>query len=267
MKSFFSGLLAGVVTIVSVIALPAATVEIKSANRYCGSGGFISKEEVINYARKEVEETSINGGLPCYGASATTTNCANIAGAVVIGYYDRLYENLVPGYKTYIQIGSVIKYRDGGNYIINVINSLYDLMDTDKYSAGTTFNGFQKGMASYVSNQEYNYASDYINAESTQQLKNSFDNEKPVVLFLSAYSIAEEFHDTGTAETVTYKSSTVAHVVTACGYKFVKYYNNSNILIATRTYLKISNNTGNNLSYLCLNGKSIIDESISVSIH
>ena len=54
---------------------------------------------------QNTEDYEIKYGLPTYYAEYGTTVCANTAGAIAIGYYDRFNENLIPNYKTYTKFG------------------------------------------------------------------------------------------------------------------------------------------------------------------
>lgn len=236
---------------------------------FCGSGSATEQSETIYYSRKETEEYKIKGEVPGY-ISTTDTGCANLAGAVIIGYYDRLCENLIPNYKTYIQIGSLIKYKEISVEVANVITELKDLMGTDKGVIGTTFTGYQQGMRAYVTNHNYTYSTEDLGKLNLDKYKTAVQSNKPVAIFLSNYSILLSDQDDGTSETIKYSYDTVPHVVVGFGYKIETYFNANNAVIATRTYLKVASGLTqvnlSGISYLCLDGKSKIEYAISTTI-
>lgn len=235
---------------------------------YCGSGGYVEQRETINYYKKETEEYSIKGNLPNYITSYGNTNCANIAGAVIIGYYDRLHENLIPNYKTYTQIGSTIRYKAANTDVQQVISTLYTLMGTNGNQSGTTYNGFQKGMKTYVENHGYIYETEDLGNINFDKYKSAVEAEKPVALFLSAYSMLVSCSTTNSTETIVSTSCSVAHVEVGCGYRVDTYYNASNQVVSTRAYLKVASGLNEfNIAYLCLDNNTTIDKATSININ
>ena len=234
--------------------------------KYCGSEGFAEQSETINYSRKETTSYNIKGNVPDY-IQINNSSCANVAGTVLIGYYDRLCEELIPNYKTYAQIGASIMYRSASLEIKAVMEELYTLMDTDVGAAGTTYDGFHKGMKSYVSNHGYSYSTEDLGGLDFNKYKTAVENNKPVAVFLLNYSYAVSWKDGGTSEVINSHYSTAAHVVVGCGYKVDTYYNANGQVIATRTYLKVASGWfGYGITYLCLDGKSEIYKANSITI-
>ncbi len=60
----------------------------KDDSRFCGYAEFVTKSETIIYSRKETSEYEFRYEIPDYYNMGENTSCANVAGAVVIGYYD-----------------------------------------------------------------------------------------------------------------------------------------------------------------------------------
>lgn len=235
--------------------------------KYCGAGGFVSESETITYSRRETVEFKIKGEVPNYIGQINNANCANIAGTILIGYYDRFCEELIPNFKAYNQLGSVIKYKLESNETEAVMSSLYTLMETNVGGAGTTFNGFHKGMSAFVSGHNYNYVTEDIGNLDFERFKTSVENKKPVALFLNNYSFKTAGQDTGTMETINSNHSTVAHVAIGYGYKVDTYYNSNNQVVTTRTYLKVASGLVEyGLTYLCMDNKSKIDRATSIMI-
>lgn len=238
--------------------------------RYSGVEASASSETTVTYDHKTVEEYFIPGNLPTYFSDQSTTNCANIAGAELIAYYDKTYESLIPNYQVYTRLGSVLKYKKQSTEIENVIHELYTLMGTDANGAGTTFSGFEKGMKQYALNHGgYTYQSEDLRASGKFNLNNfekAVKAEKPVAVFLTKYTLVSSIVEGSKSDTVYSTYNTVAHVVAACGYRVDTYYNQNGSVKETRTYIKVASglpSTG--LAYIEVNS-STIDEVISVVI-
>ena len=236
--------------------------------RFCGYAEFVTKSETINYSRKETTEYKIKSEVPDYYRPAgTNTSCANIAGAVVIGYYDRFCEELIPGFKAYYQIGAGIMYNSGGTYAEQLISTLYTLMGTDVGGAGTTFNGFHAGMQSYVNGQGYTYITEDMGSIDFNKYKTAVEANKPVAIFLSTFSFQINGSDDGTTEIIKYNYCTSGHVVVGYGYVVDTYYDASNKVVATRTYLKVASGLLTyRMAYLCLDGKSNVSRATAITI-
>ena len=235
--------------------------------KYCGGSNFTEQSETINYSRKETTSYNIKGNVPDYYRLTEDSGCAVIAGAELIGYYDRLCEELIPNYKSYKQLGSAIMYRSPSFEIQAVMEELYTLMGTDTSTGGTTYNGFHKGVKSYVNNHGYSYSTQDVGNLDFNKFKSAVENNKPVAIFLDNYSYALTGEDNGSSEVIRSTHSTIAHVVVACGYKVDTYYNSNGQVIATRTYLKVaSGSIEYGITYLCLDGKSGIDRADAITI-
>lgn len=234
---------------------------------YCGSGVTMEQTETIIYSRKETETYNIKSGVPDYYSAISNTGCANVAGAVIIGYYDRFCENLIPNLKTYMQLGSTIKYLAAKPEINSLIEELKGFMDTDQITSGTTFNGYQQGMRTYANKHNYTYSTEDLGKLDFDKFKSAVKRDKPVAIFLSNYSILTGISISGTSEIITNELNTTAHVVVGFGYKIDTYYDWNNRIVAQRTYLNVASGlTKFRINFLCLDGKSKIEYAISTTI-
>lgn len=233
--------------------------------KYCGGSNFIDKSEVLTFARKETtSQYSMKGDVPNYSGHVDAPNCANVAGAELIGYYDRFYEDLVPNYQTYFQMGNMLFYRGVSSQISEVMIALKNYMGTNN---GTTFNGFHRGMKTYVEKHNLSYFTEDLGGLDFGKYKAAVEANKPVALFLSDYSfyLGAESNDYG--ETIMTEYCDVAHVAVGCGYQIDTYYDNLGNKIFTRTYLKIASGfITRGITYLCLDGQSTIDRATATII-
>lgn len=239
--------------------------KIVEPTRYCGGSSFEEKYENLSFARKETtSKYTMKGDVPNYNGHVDAPNCANVAGAELIGYYDRFYEDLVPNCKTYIQMGNSVIYRAANAAIVEVMTSLRDYMGTDN---GTTFNGFHRGMRTYVEKHNLSYSTEDLGHLNFDEYKTAVESNKPVALFLSDYSFYLGAVSNASGEMIKTEHSNVAHVVVGCGYQVDTYYDSLGNVIFTRSYLKIASGFATRgLTYLCLDGQSTIDRATAVII-
>ena len=90
--------------------------DVPSEQRYAGKilpgvMAVSSDNETVSYTRREVTATGAEKGAPDYHNMENLPNCCGpIAGAIVVGYYDRFFEELVPNYSTCYSTGRIKKW-------------------------------------------------------------------------------------------------------------------------------------------------------------
>lgn len=242
----------------------------KGFNYFGGTqASFTNTDLVIEYATKTTEQYSIQYDLPNLIGS-TNTSCANTAGAVIITYYDRFCENLLPDYVPYIIFGTRLIYRDSSAEVIQLTRTLSEMMLIGEPHVGTTFNEFQYGMQTFAQNQGYTYSSTNVFSNGSfnfNNYKNSVENNKPVAIFLTNFTMHNGILEEEGKDTIGRGYCPVSHVEVGCGYKIDTYYDANGGVIATRTYLKVASGLIDyGIGYLSLNGESAISKAISTQI-
>lgn len=235
---------------------------------YQGSGSYIEKIDKIDYANREDNNYSIQSNVPDYMGVEGGNSCANIAGGIVIGYYDRFCENLIPNYQTYELFYGYVLYKGMSGEAGEVIKSLNGLMGTT--SGGTTFSGFQAGMNSYVKSHGYTYGSTSLMTNGVfdfGKYEQAVKNNKPVALFYNYYAISSVVtQETGYDEIYNYSNS-ASHVAVGFGYKQHTYYDINGKIITTRTYLKVASGFATyGICYFNINNYSKIDNAVAITI-
>ncbi len=237
--------------------------------RNTGASSYEHIEE-ISFDHKETISYSMKGEVPNYVGTLGANNCAVTSGTILIGFYDRYHEDLIPNFKSYYQFGQGIIYKGTAFEIEDVMHELYDRMGTDVGQGGTTYSGFQSGMASFCADRGFTYQSSSVLSYGSlnfEAYKQSVENYKPVALFLSTYSymdLIREGENKDIVESTRYNSS---HVVIGCGYRRDIYYNASGNVITTRTYLRAASTSAiQDMTYVNINGFGQIDKAISVNI-
>ncbi len=238
---------------------------------YCGDGTTTAVTQTVSYATKQTTSYYIPYELPNLGGSINgVTGCANTAGGIVITYYDRFCENLIPDFQSYIQMGSMICYRSGGTEITNMILELYDLMGTDVDGLGTTYTGFQTGMQQYATEKGYTYSTTNLFTNGSLNMssyQSAVQSGKPVVMFMSGFAMLGQTTTENNVDTINSHYINNTHVTVGYGYKIDNYYNASGQLIDTRRYLNVASGLVEyGLGYLNINALGTMDRAMSVNI-
>lgn len=201
--------------------------------------------ETIDFSYYEEEIGYANNYCPEYynTNSNLESSCAAVAGAIIVGYYDRnntsLISNFTPGWT---MNGSYRYYpmAYATTTIQAVIGTLYTNMGIT--SSGATQTQYKNGLASYVKNQGYSIT--YTNIMSNGSLNYSstvtqMSNGKVVSLFLVNFNGCSISMGSNTA-TYTKTSYSGNHIFVAYGYRKIRYYDSNNNNFRTDIFLKVS---------------------------
>ena len=186
--------------------------------------------EQVYYTDREVEYFTTDNNVPLYTPNTTLANsCGATGGAIIVGFYDKYYENLIPGYTTYYTANGRYKPVDS-TYIPALMVDLYDLMRTNVDDVGVSESDCRNGLRSYVQGKGYSLTYTSIKTGSALNMnacKNAFLNNKPILLFCEEAGVVAVNEYSGYDHLVT---MTIAnnHIMVAYGYYQVKYYNGSN---------------------------------------
>lgn len=230
--------------------------------------------ETINYSWKDTTTYLINSSFPdYYNTNISLKNaCANVAGANIIGFYDRYYDNLIPDYTTGIQRANGYTYYP---MILNkdkkqaLIDLFYISMKTNTKNDGTSKDDCLNGLKSYIQSKgkETTYTSVIINGVfSLDKFDAKLREGNPVLLFLSGYNIVS-LSNSGSEEILTKNVYAGNHIVVAYGYQKVDYYNSNNKLIKSNTYLYIATGIESVRGYYLINNGGNMDAAEAVAIN
>lgn len=226
---------------------------------YRGASGLVTTTDTFSYSTKTTESYFINSSVPAYYDTLDRAYmCAPIAGANLIGFYDRYFPNLVPDIATGYARGTRYTYYPMLRYetqLQSLINDLASRMGTG--SSGTTLNEFETGMTSYVASKNLNIT--YIDVTAAQtnalDLGNAIVQLKdgnPIAFFTSGINFTT-FTDTGSSVIMTIKSSSDNHVFVAYGYQKVIYYDASGNIVRECISFQASSGEDGLTGYYVLN--------------
>ncbi len=235
-------------------------------NGYAGSGGGVTVIETINYATKQVvSSASLNSSFPAYlyDGEDMPNPCAPIAGANLIGYFDRFYEALIPNCSPGRLLGSTYRYTSMQNIVTQVqtlIGDLYVSMGTDTVELGTTQPQYKAGLTSYVNSKNLSISFESVmtnGALDMSKVHQAINNGKAISLYLSGYN-STTMSDINGVVTLQKNESTGTHIMIVYGYQIVNYYNASGALVTSKTYLNVSTGLSDSVGYYILNNNGLL---------
>lgn len=235
---------------------------------------FTNDNETIYYDSKSVTSNETGPTFPCFENSNSNIHnyCAPLAGTVLLGYYDRWFESLIPGYSTWVSFGPVSIYSglSSNDYIQSAFERLYDLTKTNVGHAGTTQAAFVDGLNEYVAENDLQI--DYHSVMQGDTINLSvmdtyLDNEVPVLLLCETYNIVTLIKDEGDRIELSKINSDIAHMMVAYGYEQYSYYRNG-VKFRTDTYLKVASGVnGGELCYAKLDDDMELVEAWAIEIY
>lgn len=181
--------------------------------------------------------------MPLYTYAGSYENCCGpVAGAIVVGYYDRYYENLIPDYTTY-NPNTNLYYGADMTYIPAVMNELYTLMRTNVDDVGVSQYDCRNGLQTYVENKDLTLSYSSIESNSTFNFnlyQQAIDADKPVLMFCTNVTLSYPvFSRTAGKAVITNELVSGGHIVVGYGYVTVDFYQDEDI-IRTENYLIVS---------------------------
>lgn len=232
--------------------------------RYTNGGISLMSTTTSNIyyiSRTQVDYNITDGMAPTYLATGPYTNaCGAIAGANTIGFYDKYYEDLIPGWVAYFPTNGRYKMSDSV-YIPAVIEELYYRMNTNVVDVGVSEDEFLNGLAEYVEARNYDitYTSLFYDGQVSYEVCKSFiDSNKPILVFCDPTDMISISQQAG-YDYVSAISLDSAHIALVYGYERIRYTLTDGSIL-TKTYLIMS--TGQTLPRV-----SYLDISTSVDIN
>lgn len=235
-----------------------------------GTATFTNTTFTISYARKTTVNYSIQYDLPNINGSFQNGSCAHTAGAIILVYWDRFCENIIPNFEPMSVIGPFVVYKTITTEIEDLGFELIELMQIGEPHEGTTFSEFQLGMETLVERQGYTYTTTNLFSGGSfnfNNYKNSVENNIPVALFLSDFNMLDGILEGDGIDTIGNGYCPVSHVTAACGYKIDTYYDEKDNVIQTRNYIKVASGLiSYGIGYLNINGVTSISKAISIQV-
>lgn len=224
--------------------------------------------ERIDFTKRDITFVETNKGVPLYSQIGTYANsCGAVAGAIVVGFYDAYYENLIPNYNPLLASG---KYkRNDATYVPKLFGDLYTLMRTNVDDVGVSEEDCKSGLRAYVNNHGQNLSYSNVkgyNAINEAAFVNAINNNQPVLLFCDKMDLYSFSNNSDYDLLIKYEFSG-AHIAVGFGLYTLTYYNGNNNF-RTDKYLRIATGiSGMPDSYLKLESTDWCDSAYAVSVY
>lgn len=239
---------------------------------YAGVGIPRYETETFSYATKSAESYSINTSFPNYYNTDNTlqNTCANVAGANLIGFYDRYFENLIPNMVPGIGKTRYVYYamtRDMEKKQA-VIDDFYYRMQTNVNGEGCTQSQYKNGIISYVQDKGLSTTFNSVMTNGSLDLnkvKTQLQNGNPISLYLLGFAFTGITDD---GSSVVYNKTIYDsnHIAIAYGYEKVDYFASNGSLLRSEIYLKVATGFNNVTGVYVVNNYGVLNDAESVNI-
>ncbi len=192
----------------------------------------------IRYQTKDHHKFDLAIRWPTYTFAPTVGSCAPIAASNLVGFYDRYDENLIPDHTSGSLYGTGYIYTIEDDAVELVIQELHSLMGTTEN--GTTEDQFLDGLKSFCSNKGKSVSVSSCMSGKTfsfSKAQSYIENNIPIVLFLSGYTVGMrmEYED---RDEISYYRSDANHVMVGFGYSVYNYQTSDGAI--TKNYFNVA---------------------------
>lgn len=240
-------------------------------NRYCAVGDSLtSSTETVNYVDKTVDSYKMAYTIPSYYYEDDVNSCVPVAGGNIIAYYDRYKTNLIENYTPGMGIGNLYKYKSQNETVEQVIEQLYDDMETNVNGAGSTVTQFIDGLSDYCERQNYsvNYTS-CLNGNGNLDYNftiSKIQSGMPIALFVQKMSIAN-IEELNNSDRYNILQGEIMHAMSAFGYEEIT-YNTGNGQQTNKQFLLVATGIKRMpTAYLNVNNMLELDYAYAVEIY
>ena len=193
---------------------------------YNGTNDDTHSTEIVrtDYITKEKSAFDLAIIAPAFTYAPAVSCCAAVAGANLIGFYDRYDEDLIPNHKSGSLIAGVAySYSVQDSATFALTETLYDYMGIDE--TGATEAQFVDGIKKFCKEKDKSVTITSCMSSgsfSFSKAKTYIEANQPIVFFVSGYNVgflSEEDH----YDSVGYYLSTANHVMVGFGYSVHSY--------------------------------------------
>lgn len=205
------------------------------------TAAYSAATEVITYTNRESDYYETTNSVPFYQAHYNLDNsCGPTAGAIVVGFYDKYYEELIPNFIAYYQASGKYKINDKV-YVPKLMEDLYSTMRCNIDDIGVNESDCLNGLRSYCGGKGRNVSYSSIATSGSLNVSlylNAISNNQPMIIFAKATELYT-MNTSATEETWVKFSISSNHVYVGFGYYVVRYYSGDNNF-RTDIYLRVA---------------------------
>lgn len=211
------------------------------------SGVASVSTETFSYSYYLVDSGYANPYCPqYYNTNSSLTNaCGPVAGAIVVGYYDRYSTSLIPNFTPGSLSGGIYSYYPMvyfSSTIQGVTNSLFISMGTNTQQSGTSQAQYNSGLSSYVTSAGYTFSHSSVMSGGSinySSLVSQLSNNRVLSVFMSGYNYCSK-NIGSTSATYTINSFNGNHIYISYGYERYRYYDSNGNNFRTDLFLCVS---------------------------
>ena len=246
MKKLFKNYLPTVFLALVLLFCLYCNINTKKTVRYSGYGDneFITYSSVISetvsFTKKEETYLETTNSVPFYTQISDLSNsCGPTGGAIIIGFYDKYYNDLIPDFDPCLSSG---RYKKNDRVAVpKLMGELYALMRTNVDDVGVGQGDCIDGLNTYV--REKGYSISYSNVRSNYSINaTSFtlavERNEPTLIFCSKMDLYI-LTTAGNLDSISYTTYNGGHIVVGYGIYEVKYYNGDNVF-RSDTYVRVA---------------------------
>ena len=226
--------------------------------------------ETIHFASIDNIYIETPNRVPLYYHGTLENACGPIGGAIVVGYYDKYFQNLIPNYTNYLTTTG--KYRPQDNtYVPAMLQEMYTAMQTNVVAPGVSEDECLDGLEAYVEGKGYSIryraVKPYNGTFNHTAYQNAINNGQPVILFCDTVQLLmPSEYDTYNQIGVVQESQD--HIIVGFGYQIYRYYDVNGNNFRTDTYLAVATGWNpNNIGFVKINNDGWLDSGFAVEIY
>ena len=236
---------------------------------YSAAAPASTGSETFTYSRVVEERITFPNAVPYYSYDSSLPNaCGPIAGAIIVGYYDKYVETLMPNFTAYYTATGNYKFGDS-THIPALINDLYTRMRTNVDDVGVSEYDCVNGLNAYVyaQGESISYVPVKVNSFDETAYKTAMNDGRPVLMFCNSISIYGLTVETSQTEIYHIQTGS-SHIAVGYGYRKLTYYNANNVNFRTDTYLEVATGWSTNMfGYVKLSDTSWLDSAYAIEIY
>lgn len=240
--------------------------------RFCGYGEqavtTALESELIYYNRKEEIYTETSAGAPLYYQLTDYPNsCGAVGGAIIVGFYDRYYTDLIPNFDPMTPKGAY--KRNDRVYIPQLMGELYTLMRTNVDDVGVSQTDCLNGLKTYM--QNHGRSISYSNVLTSNRIDelaytNALNSNKLTLLFCNKMKLNYINTTKDNVDEISSWTFNGAHVAVAYGLLELRYYKEFGLTI-TDKYVKVAIGLTEEISgYIRLDANDWLDAAYIVTV-
>ena len=226
--------------------------------------------ENISYADKESTYIQTPNRVPLYYHGTLENACGPIGGSIVVGYYDKYFQNLIPNYINYLTTTGKYRPQDS-TYIPALIQEMYTAMQTNVVAPGVSESECLDGLEAYVEGKGYSISytavKPYNGTFSHTAYQNAINNGQPVILFCDTVQLVQ-VSEYDTYDQIGVAQESQDHIIVGFGYQIYRYYDVNGNNFRTDKYLAVATGWNpNDIGFVKINDDSWLDSGFAVDIY